>query len=348
MKILKKIIKNGLKETGVQSKKKKMTNTCPNRAWSGCTHKEHVFKYKKSLKKHILACEIARKQSETEEKDLRPLLKQVVKRVNELELQVALLKQDNRNLRDNLRATIRGNYEVRGEAETPTHGFGEWDSEFFLKHLKAADNFYRKRVGHSILRRNFKEFLCGVFYVANGQTNLVRVIGTAKDSSGNPRHLQLNFKKRRLTVTFEAAVKRLFDHPFLPTAQQVEDTLGQPVPSHISKGLQFFTHYLNMRPHKKHRDMGSWQQSTELLLALASYTVPQKQKRLTRAERADETFQQELEGEGRFWRHMDPEVLVNYEQLLSDSHEYVSLLQEYMGTQPEKLKAYREAGGTLL
>ena len=325
-----------------------MTNQCPNRAWSGCTHANHVFKYKKSLNKHIVACEIARKQTESEEKDLRPLLKQVVERVNELERQVALLKEDNRNLREHLRApTIRGHYEVRGEAETPTHGFAEWDSDFFLKNLKVADDFYQTRVGHSVLLINFQQFLGAVFFIANGNTNVVRVSSTmAKNRNGYPLRVDLNFKKRRRTVTLEAAVKRLFEKPFLPSAQEIADTLGRPVPPGIKKSLIFYAHYLDMRPSKKHRDMGSWEMKVELLLALASYTVPEKVKRQTRAERADEIFELELEGEGRFWRYLDASTLVeNYDDLLAESHQYVSLLREFLETRPEKLKAYREAGG---
>ena len=152
--------------------------------------------------------------------------------------------------------------------------------------------------------------------------------------------------QRRRTVTLEAAVKRLFEKPFLPTAEEMADTLGRPVPPGIKKSLIFYAHYLNIRPSKKHRDMGSWEMKVELLLALASYTVPEKQKRQTRAERADEIFELELEDEGRFWRYMDTGTLVdNYDELLAESHQYVSLLREYLQTQPEKLKAYREAGG---
>ena len=321
---------------------------CPNRAWNGCTHADHVFKRKGWLNKHVVACEIARKQTESEELDLRPVVKQLAKRLNELEREVVLLKEDNRNLRELMRApTIRGHYEVRGEKETPTHGFGEWDSDFFLKNLKTADEFYRTTVGHSILARNFKEFLCGVFYIANGKTNVVRVSATVpQNRNGNPTQVDLNFRARRRTVTLEAAVKRLFEKPFLPTAQEVADTLGRPVPPQIENGLTYYDHYLNMRPSKNHRDAGSWEVKTELLLALASYTVPEKEKRQTRAQRADEIFELEVEGEGRFWRYMDPATLIdNYDVLLADSQQYVSLLREYLETQPEKLKAYREAGG---
>ena len=325
---------------------------CPNRAWSGCTHSDHVFKRKGWLKKHVAACEIARKQTESEEKDLRPLVKQIVARMNELERQVALLKEDNRNLREMIRApTIRGNYEVRGHAETPTHGFGEWDQDFFLKNLQTAEDFYQKRVGHSILSRNFKEFLCAVFYVANGETNVVRISPTVpKNRNGNPLQVDLNFRARRRTVTLEAAVKRLFEKPFLPSAEEIANTLERPVPLGMKKKLKYYLHYMNMSPNKKKRDFGSWEVKVELLLALADYEAPEKvkrnPKRQTRAERADKLFEYELQGEGRFWRYMDPETLVEtYDELLADSPQYVTLLREYLEHEPDKLRAYREAGG---
>ena len=322
-------------------------NRCPNRAWSGCTHADHVFRYKKSFNKHIVKCEIARKQSECEEQDLRPLLKQVVKRLNELEKEVAVLKEDNRNLREQIRApSIRGHYEVRGQEDTPTHGFAHWSADVFLKHLQATDDFYRARVGHSVLCRNFKEFVGAVCYVGNGNTNIVRISATATENrQGNPSHVDLNFRKRRRTVTLESAVKRLFEQPFLPTAEEIEDVLG-PVPPGIKKSLAMYAHYLSLPPSKQHRDLGSWELKVELLMAIASYTVPKKEKRLTRAERADETFEREVKGEGRFWRYMDPDTLVDtYDNLLADSHQYVTLLREYLDTQPEKLQAYRDAGG---
>ena len=127
-----------------------MPYTCPNKAWSGCTHADHVFKYQKSANKHAAKCEMARKQSESEEMDLRPLVKQLVKRINELEQSVEVLKEDNRSLRQLMRsATVRGPYEIRGEGDTPSYGFGNWSDDFFLQNVVATDEFYLEKVGLS-------------------------------------------------------------------------------------------------------------------------------------------------------------------------------------------------------
>ncbi len=163
-------------------------HACPNKLWNGCTHASKQFKYVKAFNKHVAKCNMARKQSETEEMDLRPLLKQVVSRLSQLEQQFAILKTENRHLREQMRApTTRGSYEIRG-TDTPIHGFGRWDTSLFLDYLTKTDEFIRERMGYGVMRMNFNMFVGAVFYIANGQTNLVRLSPTTPlDRNGYPK-----------------------------------------------------------------------------------------------------------------------------------------------------------------
>ena len=332
-----------------------MPYTCPNKAWSGCTHSEHVFKYKKSCDKHAAKCEMARKQSESEEMDLRPLVKQLVKRLNELEQTVEVLKEDNRSLRQLMRsATVRAPYEVRGEGETPTHGFGEWGQDFFIQNVKATDDFYKKHVNTTIISRSMEEFICAVFYVANGCTKVVRIDpDVLKDRHGYPVRVDLNYRKRRRTVTLDAAVKQLFENPFLPTLAEIEDVLGRKVTIAITEGFKFYNYYLSMKPSKKHKSFGSWKMKVDLLLALANYTVPDRiENAKTREERQDEMYTCEVESQGRWW--LQPrtwsmqQIVDTYDDVFQCSALYKAALRAYFEERPDRRSEYLEAGGELV
>ena len=329
-------------------------NVCPNSCWDGCTHPHKVFKYKKAFEKHVAKCTMARKQTESEEMDLRPLMKQVVSRLSELEQQVALLKQENRHLRELIRApTIRGAYEVRGEAHTPSHGFGRWDSDFFLANLSRTDEFIREKAGYGVLQLNFQMFLGAVFFVANGETHVVRIApSTPVNRDGFPIKVDLNRKKRRRTVSWEAAIRQMFEHQFLPTVEQVEEVLG-PMPLELKKKLIYYRHWMSLPPSKKHKDNGSWEAKCELLQALARFKVPQRLKKRTPAERADEIFHAEYNSDvGQWWRqpHQWPmtEIVETYDELLSESLAYKTALRAYFDERPDRLQEYHEAGGTLV
>ena len=285
--------------------------------------------------------------------DLRPLVKQLVKRIDQLEQEVALMKADNRCLRELIRApTIRGPYEVRGEGETPEHGFGQWSPDFFVENLKKTDDFYRVNVGHSVLRRNVKEFIAAVFWISNGDCHVVRIgPKTRVNRNGYPVFIDLNFKKRRRQVTLEAAVMRIFEKPFLPSSAEVEEELGAKVPDHIRKGLQFYAHYMGMRPSKQNRDMGSWEAKVELLLAIARYKVPELEKKLSKSDRADEAYAFEVEETGRWW--VQPKtwpmerIVSTYDHFLEHSEAYKADLRAYFQERPDRRQEYREAGGYL-
>ena len=284
--------------------------------------------------------------------ELRPLIKQLVKRIDQLEQTVAQMKAENRCLRELTPPKIREPYEVRGEGETPDYGFGEWSPDFFVQNLKKTDDFYMKNVGHSVLKRTTKEFIAAVLYAANGNCHVVRVRPkTRKNRNGNPIYLDLNFKKRRRQVTLEAAVKRIFEKPFLPSKEEIEEQLGA-VPEHVRDGLEYYQNYLHKCPSKKARNFRSWEAKVELLLAIANYKIPEREKKLSKAERADENYKREWTSEvGRWWIQPHAwsmeKIVDHYDHLLSLSEAYKTDLRAYFEERPDRRQQYREAGGTL-
>ncbi len=296
---------------------------------------------------------MARKQSETEEMDLRPLLKQVVSRLSQLEQQFAILKTENRHLREQMRApTTRGSYEIRG-TDTPIHGFGRWDTSLFLDYLTKTDEFIRERMGYGVLRMNFNMFVGAVFYIANGQTNLVRLSPTTPlDRNGYPITVNLNRKKRRRTVSWEAAVRLMFERPFLPSKEDIQSRLKRgEIPPHICQKLTYYRYWMTKRPSKNHKERDSWKAKCDLLLALARFKLPDPPKVLTRAEEADQHFQKELDVGGRWWKQPVewpmPRVVDIYDEFLRDSEQYKLALRAYFDERPNRLQEYRAAGGSL-
>ena len=330
-----------------------MPYTCPNSAWCGCTHADKVFKYKTSFEKHVAKCNVARNQSESEEADLRPLMKQVLKRLTELEQQVAVLKLDNKNLRAQLaEPTIRGAYEVRGEGETPDIGFGDWDHQLFLEAIEKADAMYRQKVGHSVFRRNAGEFIAAVCYCMNGETNVVRVKKATRIFKGYPTHVDLNFKKRRRTYTLDCAVKRLFERPFLPSVEEIEGACDTTVPPALAQAYRYYLRNMAFRPDKDDRSKDSYTAKVDLLLTIANYSVPKRERKLTPEERADQLFEAEVEGTGRWWlmprQWSMQRVVETYDSFLRNSSLYKTALREYFKERPDRRAEYHEAEGTLV
>ena len=293
------------------------------------------------------------RQNESEEMELRPLVKKLVVRIDRLEVELERVKVENRSVQQLIRApVIRGPYQVRGEGEVPQHGFGQLDTDFFVTNLKKTNAFYLANVGHSVLNRNIEEFISAVCWIANGRCHVVKVsFGTRLNRNGNPTYVELNFKKRRRKVTLEAAVMRFFESPFLPGAEAVENELGK-VPAHIRKGLQFYTHYCNMRPSKVDRKKGSWQSKVDLLIRIAQYKVPEREKRISQSERGDQYYKNELDEVGRWW--LQPrawsmqKIVETYDEILKHSGSYKTELVKYFELRPERRREYHTAGGTLV
>ena len=311
---------------------------------------------RKKYNEHVLKCNLARKGNRSqlnEDEAVRPIVEQILLRLKQLEDENARLRCDVRSLQEAARVpAIRGTYEMRHD-DTPTHGFGDWSTEFFLEHLKETDRFYRETVGHSIIRRNVCEFISAVFYVANGNTHIVRIgENTRTDRHGYPLTVDLNFKRRRRSCTWDAAINRFFKRSFLPTVNEVQECLGMELPETIRQGLSFHAHYMKMKPSKKHKDMGSYASKCELLLAIANYRVPERERKRSPEEKADEYYATELETEGRFWvqpRQWSMERIVQtYDCFLGKSQNYKTDLSDYFRERPERLKEYHDAGGTLV
>ena len=330
------------------------TLLCPNLDWDGCC--QHEWKMRKKYKEHVAKCNLARRRDDirvTEEGSLRPIVQQILERLAQLEDQNAKLRNEVHSLREAAQCpTIRGPYEVRGEGETPEHGFGQWSCDFFVENLKKTDDFYRASVGHSVLKRSIKEFISAVFWVSNGNCHVVRVRPkTLMNRDGTPAFIDLNFKTRRRQVTLEAAVKRIFEKPFLPSSEEVEEELGEKVPDPITQGLKYYAHYMGMRPSKKERSFGSWEAKVELILAIANFTAPKREVKKSKAERADEAYNFELEETGRWW--VQPKtwtmerIVETYDGFLAHSEAYKADLRSYFKERPDRRQEYHEAGGYL-
>lgn len=328
-----------------------MPHTCPNKHWSGCTHAEKIFRYTKSFNKHVAKCNIARKQSEAEEAELRPLMKQVIARLNELEQQVALLKEENRSLRADMRApTTRGPYEMRGEGETPDLGFGNWSEKVFLDNLQKAEDYSQEMKSSSITELDADIFIAFVFYVANGNTKLVR-IGKERDRDGYPKNAELNYRKRRVTVTWDAAVKRIFGKQFLPHVDEMEEILGKKFPEKLARGIRFYARYMGQRPSKRFRDRGSWTAKCTLIMAMAQFYAPRRKIEETLAEEHDRMFLEEYNEEGAWWRQprvYSMEDVVSYDGFLTHSAQYKEALLAYFTERPERHQEYKAEGGILV
>ena len=169
---------------------------------------------------------------------------------------------------------------MRGEGEVPEFGFGAWGPDFFLSNLVATNEFFKKKVGYPVTCCNMKMFIAAVFYVANGETRVARIDPkTRKDKHGWPVAVELNFRERRRTVTWDAAVQRIFERPFLPSEAEVVECLGRKIPAHIRKGLALYKHYMKMRPNKRLKTQGSWEINCDILTAIANFEVPDTRRK---------------------------------------------------------------------
>ena len=160
--------------------------------------------------------------------------------------------------------------------------------------------------------------------------------------------MTLNYAKRVREVKLDAAIKRVFEAPFLPSVADMEKALGCTMGIDMTKQHHKWEKYLRDRPSRDFRDYDSYTAKYDLLVWLSGYKPPQKTKMQTKQDMV-EAFDQELQQEGRFWTYVDPADLPDYDGMFGCVEEYVAVVTEYllMPRNAQKLKLYREAGGTL-
>ena len=342
------------------------TLTCCNADWQGCTQPH--WKMRKKFAKHEAECKLARSREKTTDIELRPLVDALLARMTKLEDDMVQLRVENQDLRKTIEdmKQRRAPYRVRKKTiGVPRYGFGNWSASMFCSYLPAVDAMYREKRGIGVLSFGVTTTVAAVFYAANGNAHVVCIPANGpKDRHGRPKEVLLNYAKKMRTVTIDAALKRLFDSPFLPTVTAMEEALGYPIPPNqrpsIEKQHNILERALTTRPCKNDKKLDSMTEKYEILKAFADYSEPTQMPnalakvvnapRATRAQRHTDNFNDEMEGCGRFWRNASTEMLVDFDGFCGECPEYVTILNEFLHFphNAEKLKAYREAGGTLV
>ena len=116
--------------------------------------------------------------------------------------------------------------------------------------------------------------------------------------------------------------------------------------------MQYYSRELCVKPSKLHKDTRSWTAQIDVLLAICNYQPPTKYIEPTRQQRANESFERELEGNGNWLRQPRQwsmeNIVETYDDFLRDSPKYLQMLNVYFAERPDRRAEYLQAGGTLV